>query len=165
MSMAMPPRVVFIGDLNGMWKSGAQRLAAAREQGAEIAGKIDYGSLPTSGPLHARFARLFGRPAFPGLLRAFNHELLSQCATLPRPDICWVEWPRLVLPGTIRELRARWGGTRFVCFQDDNPFGARADEHFWLLFRRCIPEFDLHLVKREEDVAKFRAAGARRVEL
>jgi hypothetical protein len=157
-------RLVFIGDVDGIWKSSAQRLAALRSIGVDVVGVIDYAGLPALSRLESHAARLLGQPAFPWNLSLFNREILARAAAFPVPDVVWIEWPRWIYPETLRALRALWHGVKLVCFQDDNPFGYRREAANWQLFKRCIPEFDLHLVKRDEDLVNFRAAGALRVE-
>jgi spore maturation protein CgeB len=63
-------------------------------------------------------------------------------------------------PSTLRNLRER--GVVTVDYINDNPFGPRRDPG-WRLFRKTIPEYDLHAVPRSSSVVDFRNFGARDV--
>ena len=63
-------------------------------------------------------------------------------------------------PDTLRHLRQ--SGVITVDYVNDNPFGPRRDPG-WRLFRKAIPEFDLHAVPRISSVIDFRNHGAREV--
>jgi len=78
------------------------------------------------------------------------------------PDLIWFEWPRSFEPAFLRQVRTLCPNARLISFQDDNPFGTRhSDSWQWELYMRCVPEFDLHLVKRVSDVNQLGALGAR----
>jgi spore maturation protein CgeB len=47
-----------------------------------------------------------------------------------------------------------------IDYVNDNPFGPRRDPG-WRLFRKAIPEYDLHAVPRSSSVRDFRQHGAR----
>jgi spore maturation protein CgeB len=83
-----------------------------------------------------------------------------------RPDLIWLEWPRLITAETITEIKRRLPQSRVVSFQHDNPFADRTYAAFgWKRFFEAIPYYDLHLVKRTADLQEYRARGAKRVEL
>jgi len=83
-----------------------------------------------------------------------------------RPDLVWLEWPRLITADTILEIKRRLPESRVVSFQHDNPFADRTYAAYgWGRFFEAIPHYDLHLVKRPSDIAEYTARGARRVEL
>jgi spore maturation protein CgeB len=63
-------------------------------------------------------------------------------------------------PSTLRDLRR--SGVITVDYVNDNPFGPRHDPG-WRLFRKAIPEYDLHAVPRTSSVADFRQRNAQEV--
>lgn len=56
-------------------------------------------------------------------------------------------------------------GAVLAHYQNDDPFGPRADPTLWERFRKSIPRYDLHFVFREVNIEEFRAAGARDIEV
>lgn len=40
----------------------------------------------------------------------------------------------------------------FVCYNNDNAFGDLGNKAYWRLFKKAIPEYDLHLAYRDSDV-------------
>jgi hypothetical protein len=88
-----------------------------------------------------------------------------QAAFDQRPDVAWLEWPRLIGPDAIRALKQRLPDCRVVSFQNDNPFADRKYAFSgWSRFIEALPYYDLHLVKRDSDIEDYSARGARRVE-
>ncbi len=94
---------------------------------------------------------------------AFNRDFLDKIAAV-KPDVVWVEKAVLLLPETITRARKIVPGSFWVSFQDDNPFGRRRNEiPIWRNFIGAIPYHDIHFVKRNGDIEKFIARGARHV--
>jgi hypothetical protein len=54
------------------------------------------------------------------------------------------------------------GGRPAINYNHDDPFGTR-DGRKWDQYRRCLPQYDLVAVVREENIAEAFALGARRV--
>lgn len=157
-------KIFFLGGLGADWMSGWQRCQALRELGHEIV-PFPQGDYMQSAS-HGRVDRwLTGQIWKEEEIDRFNLDFL-QAVKMARPEIAWLEWPKLLRPETIQAARARLPRCSFVCFQDDNPFGGRNEEkNSWRLFIEAIPEYDLHFVKRRSDVAEFSRRRAQRVEL
>ncbi len=75
-------------------------------------------------------------------------------------DMAFVDGGSLVSGALIGDLRER--GMHVVNFNHDDPFGPR-DGAYFELYRRAVPQYDLLVVVRHENVAEARALGARRV--
>jgi spore maturation protein CgeB len=153
-------KIFFSGGLGGSWMSGWQRCRSLENLGHEITpfSQDDYVSralLPK--PLRL----LTGRQHAARVVEEFNRDILAALLAA-RPDIAWLEWPMLLCRETLAEAARRLPGCRWVSFQDDNPFGSRPGERRrWQYFLEAIPHYDLHLVKRESDLAEFARRGAR----
>jgi len=75
-------------------------------------------------------------------------------------QVFWADKLLGLRPATVRALRGT--GVATVSYMIDNAFGPRRDPG-WRLYKRCLPEFDLHVVQRDSNVAQYRARGAREV--
>jgi len=83
-----------------------------------------------------------------------------------RPDLIWLEWPRLIKAETISQIKRDMPSAQVVSFQHDNPFADRTYAAYgWGRFFEAIPYYDMHLVKRPADIQEYSARGAKRVEL
>ncbi|HEY5328325.1 MAG TPA: glycosyltransferase [Acidobacteriaceae bacterium] len=94
----------------------------------------------------------------PGVER-FNRDILA-AAEREKPDVFWADKLLWLRPSTLDTLRAM--GVATVSYMIDNPFGTRRDPG-WRLYLKGIPNFDLHVVQRDSNVADYRARGARDV--
>jgi len=157
-------KIFFLGSLGADWMSGWQRCQTLRELGHEIVPFPQDDYLQRAS--HGRLDRwLTGQIWKEEEVDRFNLDFL-RAVKMARPEIAWLEWPKLLRPETIQAARRQLPQCSFVCFQDDNPFGGRDDEkNSWRLFTEAIPEYDLHFVKRKSDVSEFSRRQARRVEL
>ncbi|HXG71102.1 MAG TPA: glycosyltransferase [Gemmatimonadaceae bacterium] len=81
-------------------------------------------------------------------------------ATDVRADVVVVNNGELVGPGLIADLRKKFGPV--INYNVDDPFGER-DGRRWRLYRKALPQYDLVVVVRKENVDEALAAGARRV--
>jgi hypothetical protein len=100
----------------------------------------------------------FRLQAGPGIAR-LNRAVL-QAAELEHANVLLCDKVLGLHPATLRSLRQ--SGIVTIDYVNDNPFGPRRDPG-WRLFRKTIPEYDLHAVPRSSSVADFRARGAREV--
>lgn len=92
-----------------------------------------------------------------------KNDLIAKIAEF-RPDVVWLEWPRIFSRQDVIEIKAAANGAKLVCFQDDNPFGRRrVERRYWEHFIDAIPQYDIHFVKRESDVVEFYSRGAVKV--
>lgn len=88
-----------------------------------------------------------------------NRDILRAAEHHP-PDLFWSDKVLGLQPSTLRELRGR--GVQTVSYMIDNAFGPRRDPG-WRLYRKCIPEFDLHVTQRDVSVRDLLERGARDV--
>ncbi len=86
---------------------------------------------------------------------------LEQIAGTQTFEMVWVENGRYVGPSLVRALR-----NRFHCpimnSNNDDPYGGR-DRFSWALFLRTVPEYDLLVVPRKQNLSEAQARGGRRV--
>ena len=157
-------RLFFQGTLTGVWTSGWQRCESLLGLGHDVVRFCQARALQQASP--GRLRTLVGCTRFDmRVVEAFNRQWLKALVDC-RPDVAWLEWPKLLLAETILQARARLPRCRFIAFFDDNPFGERTAELWqWTHFLEAVPVFDLHLVKRSSDVPHLAQFGARRVEL
>ena len=98
----------------------------------------------------------------PGPLLA-NAALLAACRR-ERPDLLLAWRASWLHPLTIRAARGA-GARRVALYNNDDPFGPDRDTLRWRKFRRTIPAADLCFAYRAQNLADYRAAGAREVHL
>lgn len=96
--------------------------------------------------------------AGPGVKR-LNRAVL-EAARRERANLLFCDKVLSLQPATLRQLRE--SGIFTVDYLNDNPFGPRHDPG-WRLFRKALPEYDLHAVPRRSSVVDFREHGAREV--
>jgi len=157
-------KILFVGVLNSRASMDWHRCDALRRLGHEVA-ELDQS--PLTGPGHVRrFLRYIdGHPFKAESVARLNAQLLTAVLT-ERPRIVWIEKGLTVKAETLLRIKTENPDLGFVSYQDDNPFGERRYERpFWSNFVDCIPNYDLHFVKRLTDVAEFKSRGARRVEI
>ncbi len=163
--MTASPLILFTGDLADVSMSSYQRCDALRRLGHAVQ-SFDYGAFRPPETMAFRVRRrIFGPQTARAQDALLNRSLLALRDQV-KPDIVWMEWPRTFHRETLEQLRAAWPHAIFACFQDDNPFGDREEERAgWELFAQNIPFFDIHFVKRAEDIVEFTKRGARRTVL
>jgi spore maturation protein CgeB len=92
---------------------------------------------------------------------AFNKKILS-AARLASWDVIWFDKPLLIERETLSTLRQICPTAITICFQDDNPFAGRPMEAtFWRRFLAAIRDFDVHIIKRDEDILNYERCGAK----
>ena len=157
-------KIFFQGTLSGEWASGWQRCETLRGLVHEVVPFCHASYMRRAAP--TRWQRLTGQPQFDdSVVNEYNQHWLRTIVEC-RPDVAWLEWPKLLRLETLAQARSRLPRCRFVAFYDDNPFGERTDELWqWKLFFEAVPEFDFHLVKRPSDLVDLRVRGARRAAL
>jgi hypothetical protein len=157
-------KILFCGGFSTNGMSGWQRLQTLKELGHLLIPFSQEAYLAEA--IRSRLVRFVsGAPYRHTIVEMFNQRLL-QAVQAARPEVVWVEWPMLVLRETIERAKSTLSSTRWISFQDDNPFGLRREEKpRWQFFVQAIPVYDLHLVKRKADVDEYRRRGATQVEL
>ena len=78
----------------------------------------------------------------------------------PRYDLAWVDSGHEVGPSLVREIQRR--GMPVVNYVVDDPYGNR-DRFLWSLYLKTVPEYDLLVVARPENIEEARARGAKKV--
>jgi len=69
----------------------------------------------------------------------------------PEVILCYRALP--IKPETIHTIKSNRKNDRLVvCYNNDNAFGELGNKAYWRLFKKAIPEYDLHLAYRESDV-------------
>ena len=92
-------------------------------------------------------------------VQRLNRDLLAM-AERERPDVFWADKLLGLQPATLEKLRQM--GIKTVSYMIDNAFGPRRDPG-WRLYMQGIPQFDLHVVQRDSNIADYRQRGARDV--
>lgn len=134
---------------------GEYRFRALRRLGLADVQALDVSAFGAPGLLGKLEFRLQA-----GLsVRRLNHAVL-QMAELHRTSVLLCDKVLGLWPSTLRKLRQR--GVVTVDYVIDNPFGPRRDPG-WRLYRKALPEYDLHAVPRSSSVLDYRRAGAREV--
>jgi len=148
-------KIVYIASLGATSTAMAE---AIRSTGAEVHTLDKRPYIAWGGALLSRIQRRLNR----GLgLRAFNRDLLRMVEEI-RPDVVWVCKGQILHPETIGRGR-RIHDCLWVHENPDDPFGPQRGRHWWKLFYKTLPMFDLHFVPRAVDLQDYAAAGARRV--
>jgi spore maturation protein CgeB len=148
-------RVLYLSGLTPDYY-GEYRLRALRRLPLGSVASLDTNSFAASSGLMNKLQ--FRLQAGPGVGR-LNRAVL-EAADREGANVLLCDKALSLHPSTLRELRQR--GVVTVDYLNDNPFGPRRDPG-WRLFRKTIPEYDLHAVPRSSSVAHFRQFGAREV--
>src|SRR5262249_6174853 len=151
-------RIFFSGGIIGPWTSGWQRCRALIELGHEVI-PFEHSAYMSRALIRNPLLRIQGKLYQEEVVEEFNRHLLNRLLAT-RPEIAWFEWPMLLRNSTLARAASRLPGCTLVSFQDDNPFGARrGEQQRWEFFLQAIPSYDLHLVKRAEDITAFQSRG------
>jgi spore maturation protein CgeB len=151
----MTMRVLYVGHL-GPRSSALFRRWAISRLGHEVV-DLDTSPYLSRGNWLERGIRM--RILVGGAIRECNRDILA-VAERERPDVIWFDKAVLVQAKTVRRLRE--SGFTTLHYNIDNPFGPRKDPG-WRLVLGAVPEYDLHLVQRDCNLADYRNAGARDV--
>jgi spore maturation protein CgeB len=157
-------RILFVSALERDSASGRQRLWALRTLGHDVV-EMSLNGFDGRGFLETRLReRLLRVVPFRGTDEFALGEAFANAVEASAPDLVWVEKALLLTSPYLLRARQAAPHASFVCFQDDDPFGLRRGEMpAWSNFKRAIPDYDVHFVKREENVSEFMRSGARRV--
>jgi hypothetical protein len=93
------------------------------------------------------------------MVERLNRDVLAM-AERERPEVFWADKLLGLQPQTLQSLRLM--GVTTVSYMIDNAFGPRRDPG-WRLYLQNIPNFDLHVVQRDSNLADYRSRGARNV--
>ncbi len=156
-------RILFAGNLVSALETSWQRFDVMRRMGHTVEG-VDLGPYGDLG--QRRFLRRIDGRAFTETNLREANALVLKRVEIWGPDILWVDKGLLIVPNTLRKIKERWPALQLIAYQDDNPFGSRTFERpFWRSFIEGIAEYDLHFVKRSQDVERFCRAGAKQCRL
>jgi hypothetical protein len=93
------------------------------------------------------------------VVQRYNEVVLEE-ALKNRVDIVWADKQTFLRPATLRALRRH--GIVTVDSTIDNAFGPRRDPG-WQTYKKCLGEYDLHMLQRDVSLRDYTAAGARQV--
>lgn len=89
-----------------------------------------------------------------------NRWLRQAVATMPKPDVIWVDSGELLSASSLRLLRKL--DAPIVLFNHDDPTGQR-DRLRFLGLRTAVPHYDLCIAVRPENLDEYKDHGAREV--
>ena len=135
--------------------SALYRLWALERLGHTVLSLNSYGYEPRS----ALLRKVVHRAQMGPWVARLNRDVLAM-AECERPEVFWADKLLGLRPETLRALRTM--GIATVSYMIDNAFGPRRDPG-WRLYMQCIPEFDLHVVQRDRNLADYASCGARDV--
>src|SRR5207249_843662 len=122
--------------------------------------RLSWGSLFSSGLAGRAQFRLQVGPA----VRRLNRSLVGEVREF-RPDIVLVWRGIFVWPETLSALRAVPNRPLLLSYNNDDPFGDLRGDPIWRHHIRGLPYYDLCFVFREQNVAEYLQAGARKARL
>jgi spore maturation protein CgeB len=155
------PDVVFVGEERPGTRA-QQRLRAMRALGrcVEFVRSHAPGETYETRPsLETRLRHRLRRPADSG---GTNGRLRALASEIPPPAVLWIDYVRVLLPETYRELRRRWPDTRFVWYSEDDMMRPH-NGSVWL--DRSTGFFDLWVTTKSFNAApdEMPSRGVRRV--
>jgi len=156
-------KILFAGGIEKSWQSGSQRLLALKQIGQDVEG-VSITHAQRESRYLGYFRRFLSAEQYEIFLAPRSREvgkIILEGADRVKPDVIWLEWPKMVSPDTIQELRKRFPKAVILSYHDDNPFGPRRFSGYaWQNFFKAMPYYDLHFVKRYTDVPEYEARGA-----
>lgn len=93
-----------------------------------------------------------------------NRDLIAR-VTHFKPEMLFVYRGTHVTDDTLRTIKALLPDCVLVGYNNDDPFSPAYPRYLWRHFLRAVPSYDLTLAYRHANLAEYRNAGARRVEL
>ena len=124
---------------------------------------ISRGSTPISKLLHL-WRRVQNKYLFGPLISRINDDFVA-AAKCFRPDMVFVYRGTHIDARALACVRAAAPGCVLVGYNNDDPFGPKQPRYLWRRFLAALPEYNLVLAYRHANLAEYKAAGARRVEL
>ena len=149
-----PLRILYAAGLSPN-DSSLYRLWALERLGHRVVPLNAYDYRPKNPLLDKIAYRLAAGP----LVNKLNRDLLRM-AEREQPDLVWTDKLLGMQPKTLKRLRGM--GIATVSYMIDNPFGTRQDPG-WRLYMKDIPNYDLHVVQRDANIADYKSRGARDV--
>lgn len=160
-------RVLVAGD----WHSELHEEVVAHalsELGHEVASfkwhhYVSRESTPISKLLHL-WHRAQNKYLFGPLISRINGDFVATAKRF-RPDMIFVYRGTHIDANALASARAAAPGCVLVGYNNDDPFAPKQPRYLWRRFLAAVPEYDLVLAYRHANLAEYRAAGTRRVEL
>jgi spore maturation protein CgeB len=149
-------RVLYLGDSNG---TSLHRANALRRLGHDVQLVDSQSLLPRTG-LSSRIISKLIYEIGAELFTPYVQHRLFRILTGQTFDLIWVNGGELLGASTVRRLRQV--ATQVLNYNNDDPFGRR-DKNRFALYRQAVPEYDLVVVLREENVTEAQLAHARDV--
>jgi hypothetical protein len=148
-------KIFYFGDLS----PGSTARLRARTLG-ELGHQVT--SFDTGNYLNAQSrvfnALRFRYPAGPWSARV--NSAFVRCVAESLPELIWVDKGILLKKASLIAARQACGAM-LLHYNPDDPFGT--SRGCWDVFLDALPEYDVHLVMRDVNVAEYQRAGARRV--
>jgi spore maturation protein CgeB len=82
-----------------------------------------------------------------------------------RPDMLFIYRGTHITPRTLNRIKSSTPGVRLVGYNNDDPFGPGHPSWLWRHFLKSLPEYDLVLAYRHQNIQDFLRAGAKRAQL
>lgn len=98
------------------------------------------------------------------VIGCINRDLIAR-VTHFKPEMLFVYRGTHVTDDTLRTIKALLPDCVLVGYNNDDPFSPAYPHYLWRHFLRAVPSYDLTLAYRHANLAEYRNAGARRVEL
>lgn len=159
------------------------KVLIAGDWHSELHEESIFGAVQALGHLARRFswheyfksAGVFGRVTLPFLraqnkfmmgpvVNRLNRDLVRRAAE-EKPDVLMIYRGSHISPETLSRIRDASPGTVIVAYNNDDPFSPHYPKWQWSRFLAGIPEYDVIFAYRPANLAEYRTAGARRVEL
>lgn len=147
-------RILYFGD-DGTHSTSLQRALALRRIGHEVTVLNPRSPIPRGRVFAGLNVRTGFRLFAPLVLRWIRRRLGEA-----RWDLAWMDGCPEMGRAAYRDVRRHVG--RIINYNLDDPFGTR-DRRKWDLYLQAVPEHDVTVVVRTENIAEARARGARRV--
>jgi spore maturation protein CgeB len=145
-------KILYLGADSG---TSGHRANALRRLGHEVTIVNPVGGFAGI-PMSGRWQRYLGGVG----LAALAERYVLKAVAGERFDLVWVDGGQSVSGSLVRALKKSAG--KVINYNVDDPYGAR-DVNTWFQYRRAIPQYDMMVVVREENVAEAEKLGARKV--
>lgn len=97
-------------------------------------------------------------------LKSLNEDIVSIFRQY-LPDVVFVYRGTHVFPETLKQIKSVRPETILVGYNNDDPFSPEYPRWLWRHFIAGLPEYDLVLAYREQNIMEFKRCGAKKVEM
>ena len=116
------------------------------------------------GHIYHKLQRIQDKFVVGPLIGAINRKLLDRIREVT-PESIFIYRGTHITSRTLRGIRKLVPGCVLVGYNNDDPFSPQQPKYLWRHFLHAVPEYDLIFAYRHHNIAEYRNAGARRVEL